>query len=228
MAHRDFLHDYVRRSGLSPEPDIAEIFERVRVIPYAVTNHRSARSVIETGRGSCSGKHVLLSMLLQRFGHSSEIITVKTRIDPKMMGGSFLPRSLRALAAGATVTDFHHFVRMRIGGCPIDLDVTWDDSLSRVGVTVNSRWDGQSNTRIAFAPEEVVGSGGWQDLATFKQALIDSMGADDRRRRQQFFDGFTSWLDEVVRRTGPSDGSMGKRPAVESRDTVEATSCAES
>ena len=82
---------FLNRAGLSATPRVVDLFDSVRRIPYAVTGDRTAEGVVECWRGSCSGKHALLWLMLQHFGHEARIVTVETTVDSALPARSSVP-----------------------------------------------------------------------------------------------------------------------------------------
>lgn len=171
-------------------------------------------------RGSCSGKHILLSLLFDLFGYSSKIVTVETTIDPMELGGEEMPRWLLDYADEAPITDFHHFVQLGFGKQALNLDATWDDSLLGMGFRVNAGWDGLSNTCLAFTPTRVVGISSADDVADFKRQLLETLTREQLERRRRFFDALTGWMDSEVRSTPMNRESSERCPECTSASRV--------
>jgi hypothetical protein len=221
MAADTTVRIFLERADLAATTRIVDLFRAVRRIPYAVTGDRTARGVVERWSGSCSGKHILLSMVLGHFGHSSRIATIETTADRGLPEHSRVARRIIELANANVIPDFHHFVQVRCEDHWIDLDATWDDSLESFGFPVNRNWDGTSNTRIAFSPIRVVGYSSAEDLPALKSQLLGGLSASRRENRREFFRELTVWLSEEVRfdSTTPASGVLatGRQTSADGR-----------
>jgi len=199
MAADSTVRIFLERADLAATTGIVDLFHAVRRIPYSVTGDRSARGVVERWRGSCSGKHVLLSTVLGHFGFESRIVTVETTADRGLPKNSRVSKRIFELARVNVIPDFHHYSQVLLEGHWVDLDATWDDSLESQGFPVNRSWDGASNTRLAFTPIVVVGYSSGEDLPALKSRLLGGLSASQRENRREFFRELTGWLREQVR-----------------------------
>ena len=171
---------------------LIDVYHAIRNIPYGSTGVREPSEVIRGNLGSCSGKHLALRDLLRQTGHAAEIITMFTYFNERTPVVESFPDELKRMCRADRIPDFHHYVRVAVGGAWIKLDATWHDAMIPYGFPVNHAWNGQGDTILAADPIREYPN--VEDLITRKQQLIDSLPADEREKRARFFGLLTDWI----------------------------------
>ncbi len=168
------------------------IYERIRDIPYAIipdlNDTESYIEILKLGKGSCMPKHFLLSNMYQRLG-----LLVLYVVYPFRWGEVRLayPPRLKKLAEAMPLC-YHIACRVDIGGELVLVDATLDKPLKRLGLPVNERWDGMSNTLLPVNP-------------CGEEQLYHPSEAYHTQARPEgdaiaFYDELNRWLDEVRKR----------------------------
>lgn len=187
-SYKSFLQTRV----LGQPPSLPEVYHAVRNIPYGSTGERDPVKIIANNLGSCSGKHILLRDLLREIGMEAEIITMFTHFNRGIHSHPAMPAELRAMIEGEEVHDFHQYVRARRNGHWIRLDATWHDLLIHYGFPVNHNWRGEGDTVLAASPIREYPA--VEDLAAWKQELLQQLKPRERETRSRFFRYLTEWM----------------------------------
>lgn len=168
----------------APDGSLARVFERVRDIPYGVIGTRDPEQVYLKNTGTCSGKHFLFFELAAALGfevkhfmcsHSFRDFPVK------------LPPHLSKMLEEKDILDYHNFVKVRVDGRRLTVDLTWDLPLKKYGFPVNENLDG----KVSGAS---IGTWETSDPEKFKEDHIASMSKMERERRKLFLQGLSDWV----------------------------------
>lgn len=173
----------------------ARAFALVRDMPYGRASSRRPEVIIDEWRGTCSGKHYLLSGLFRELGLVCRLC-LATHVFDEAATRRFPPH-LRAEAVAAPVPDVHTFLRLRSPGGWMDVDATWPRGAGRVGLPVNERWAFGESMRLACAPIEIVEVPAGADPQAVKEALIARHCAGHVERRDRFIEALGTWLAET-------------------------------
>lgn len=167
------------------------IYERIRDIPYAVipelNDAERYAKILRLGKGSCTPKHFLLCNMYQRLGMMVLYIVYPFRWDEVEI--EYPPRLNRL--AQAMSTSYHLACKVDIGGELVLVDATLDPVLKRLGLPVNTQWDGTSNTVLPINPC------GEEQLYHPSEAHLMQPRLDEESLA--FYDELNSWLEEVRR-----------------------------
>jgi len=124
------------------------IFERIRDIPYAVipelNDSERYPDILRVRKGSCLPKHLLLCNMYQRLGLTVLYAVYPFRWDELEID---YPPKLRRLAK-AMPPSRHLACKVDIDGRLVLVDATLDPPLERLGLPVNKKWDGKSDTLL--------------------------------------------------------------------------------
>jgi len=124
------------------------IFERIRDIPYAVipelNDSERYPNILRVRKGSCLPKHLLLCNMYQRLGLTVLYAVYPFRWDELEID---YPPKLRRLAK-AMPPSHHLACKVDIDGRLVLVDATLDPPLERLGLPVNKKWDGKSDTLL--------------------------------------------------------------------------------
>ena len=109
--------------------------------------------VIATGKGACTGKHLLLRDLLRHVGETADVEFIEGDFAASM---PVVPHQCRrSSSAGYQRAGFPIFTAMscgRVASGEVKLDATWPDRVASLGYPVNAKWDGIGDTRVAIEP----------------------------------------------------------------------------
>ena len=152
--------------GSDKTPSVAEVFHAVRRLPYFSSGNRSLETLLKTGRGSCSSKHILLATLLNKLGIKAEVELVLGDFGLPLKAVREIPDALRKFSEQG-IRDVHNVVRAWIEGQPVILDATWHDAVIPHGFRVNHHWEGAGDTVIAVDVEKFLGPA--SDVAKAKE-----------------------------------------------------------
>jgi hypothetical protein len=162
MADR-VVRRFLARAGLPAAPEVRDVVEALRSVPYGRPDPRSEEGLVTQWRGTCSTKHALLIRCLRGLAPDSNPRTVHRvhRVTPDAALSTFGPRAASAVPPEGVV-DVHTYVVATLDGRDVVLDVTFP----------GPPWDGAGDMTIAAAEGEDVPAG--PDPATTKAALVDA------------------------------------------------------
>jgi hypothetical protein len=179
----------------SNEEALVCVFEAVRDIPYGSTGERDPEKIVTENLGSCSGKHLLLSKLLDLLGFENKIVTCFHHFNEALPDRTDYPDRFKQIIRNHNVIDFHHFVNLKRGGRWLNIDATWDCHLHDFGFPVNFGWQGYTDTTVAVKPIRFYPE--TDDLVGLKIKLIDELPQHDKEIRAEFLSLLTEWLKEI-------------------------------
>ncbi len=178
--------------GMSAEDARITIFYRIRDIPYAVlpelNDPERFVDIVKLNRGSCTPKHFLLCNMFQKIG--LEVLYV---VYPFLWGDfeALYPPELRDLARTMPMS-YHLACKVDIQGNLVLVDATIDPALQKLGLPVNNKWDGFSETLLAMNP-----CGEEQLYHPSEARLMQPQNTDEKSLA--FYNGLNSWLERVRR-----------------------------
>lgn len=189
----------LQAEGVTP----VTLYHAVRRFRYASSGQRDPLSVLRTGEGACTAKHILLRDLLRRTGVAAEVEIAEGDFGRCLPSSGPVPAELRALTDAGPIHDFHNYVAAELDGRRVLLDATWHDAVAAHGFDVNSDWTGQGDTRLALTPERRLGA--VEDVASEKARLLEGMDPVERERRARFLALLSQWIKtlEPNRETSP-------------------------
>jgi hypothetical protein len=173
-------------------PSVPSVYHAVRNLAYASDGNRDPARVIDTKRGACTGKHLLLRDLLRHIGEKADVELVAGDFAAGMPQVASMPEALRAWISTGGIRDFHCYVVWTDAGREVKLDATWPDMMEPFGYAVNSGWDGKGDTRIALNPDGIKVRD--EDVIARKEALLATLSDQQRRDRREFLDLLTGWM----------------------------------
>ena len=177
--------------GSDKTPNLTEVFHSVRRLPYLSSSDRSLETILKTGKGSCSSKHILLATLLNKLGIKAEVELVLGDFGSPLEAARDIPDTLLKFSQQG-IRDVHNVVRAWIEGQPVILDATWHDAVIPHGFRVNHHWEGAGDTVIAVDVEKFLGPA--LDVAAAKEKIISSWPATEQIRRRHFLDMINTWV----------------------------------
>ena len=171
-----------------PQRRIA-VFEYVRDIAYGDIGARNPLDVLQKRKGTCSGKHALLKLLLESLDYEVQSWFAKHNF------GDFpiqeWPEELQ-IFKGKQITDYHDFLKVKIGNQWVTIDAIFDIPLKKLGFPVQS-WDGESDMKLPVRAEEIFKAEG--DMEEHKKKLIGALPEEKQKERKAFLSTLTTWLD---------------------------------
>ncbi len=175
--------------------DAVGAFHAVRRLPYHSSGARTAVSVLDTGRGACTAKHILLRDLLRRIGEDATVEIAAGDFGADMPVAPGMPPALAAMIRDGGVHDFHCYV---VTGGPAGeqrLDATWPDALAAHGFAVNADWAGGGDTRLALHPTGVRVRD--EDVAAAKARLLAALTPHQAEDRRRFLKLLSEWMAQI-------------------------------
>ncbi len=201
-------HDIVRETfskwtqGCDPLRARIVLFERVRDIPYGYPASRDPVEVLQTGRGSCSGKHYLLGELYRLLGLSVRHMICTHRFNESPL---VFPAPMQEMLRKNEIVDLHDYLQIAIDGNWVDVDVTWQRDLREFGFPVNEDWDGQSAMLLSVVPEDFAIAE--RDPERLKDELLSKLTPRQRALRKQFLEALNGWIQELTAEMQRESGS---------------------
>lgn len=160
---------FLERAGLDPNASIPEIVNAIRNIPHARPGERSARGVIESWRGTCSTKLLLLNAVCREL--DLRFFNRVFRLTPDAARDKLGEGAAAAIPPNGTI-DVHTFAIARLGGRDIVIDVTFPSDIS---------WNGIDDMDVPWPDGEDFESPG--DPIAHKEELVRRFGDPDVRAR---------------------------------------------
>lgn len=198
-AYRDALAAFhARHVTAKGREGAVQAFHSVRNLPYFSGPDRTPLAALQSGRGACTAKHIVLRDLLRGLGYAAEVELVACDFAAAVPCVPSMPAALRAFvqAGGAQaggVQDIHCWVRVVMDGDSLLLDATWPDSLAPYGFAVNTAWNGVGETRPVAAGGIVRAT--VEDVLASKAALLAQLPQHEADRRKQFLAALSEWLE---------------------------------
>ncbi|TFF97143.1 MAG: hypothetical protein EU547_05095 [Promethearchaeota archaeon] len=191
-------------SELSLENQIVKIFEKVRDIPFGrnKTNSRDPMDVYEFNKGTCSGKNFLLRELYKGIGlKTRDMICMQRWKDltwfptDKYKIVEF-PEDLKLLLQDNEIIDFHNYVKVLVDGKWIQVDVTIDKPLTKLGFFTTEDWDGNSDMPLCFCGTDKIWDCG-DEGPSKKKELIKKLPEGIVSARKEFLLKMTEWINKL-------------------------------
>lgn len=179
----------------SPQEARIAIFEGIRDIPYAVVSELvhpvRYSNILRINKGSCTPKHLLMCEMYRRLGLHVLYDVYPFKWDELEID---YPPWLSKLAKSVPAT--HHLAcKVEIEGNLVLVDATVDPGLEKLGIPVNRKWDGRSDTLLPMQTH------GEEELYHPSEAQL--LEASFGEEALAFYDGLNAWLESA--RYSPSD-----------------------
>jgi hypothetical protein len=187
---------------LSEDDQVVEIFERVRDIHFGSIGSRNPMDVYKTNKGTCSGKHFLLRELYKGIGlKTKDMVCMQRWKDLIWFPTSrykivnFSDKLMKMLEENEII-DFHNYVKILVNGKWIQVDVTIDRPLTKLGFFTTENWNGKSDMPLCFCGSHKVWDCGDNGLKK-KRELIQQLPENIKTARNQFLQSMTKWIDNL-------------------------------
>ena len=142
-----------QRDLLEPGTQIGlvEAYTLVRDMPYQRASDRRPETLIDEWRGTCSGKHYLLSALFAELGYHSQVMAC-TSVEA--IGEDNIPPELHDLwaSAGGRFVDVHNYLVLELPDGEMVVDATWPLGSQQYGLKVNMDFVLGQNQQLACNP----------------------------------------------------------------------------
>ncbi len=176
--------------GKSAKDARITIFYKIRDIPYAVipelNDPERYKDVLKLNRGSCTPKHFLLYYMYQKIG-----LEVLYAVYPFRWSdfATIYPPELQELAETMPLS-YHLACKVDMDGKLVLVDATIDPALQKIGLPVNKRWDGFSDTLLAVNPC------GEEQLYHPSEVRFMQLPITDEKSLA-FYNRLNLWLEEI-------------------------------
>ncbi len=158
---QDIWSDFCRKSRLDQNPEVREVVEAVRFIPYGRPTERTAQGVVDEWRGTCSTKHELLALLTRdrwpdfnpQIMH--RVYTLTPSVARRLFGDAAL-----AVVPSDGIADVHTYMTAVVEGRRVVIDAT----------VPGAPWDGRSDMVLACG--EGIDVDGGDDPSMTKERLV--------------------------------------------------------
>jgi hypothetical protein len=191
-AYGTALDAFVTR--VSGDPVV--LFHAVRAMPYYSGLDRTPLAALQSGRGACTAKHLILRDALRRAGHRAEVELVEGDFAGAIPDHPSMPDALRDEIRQGGITDYHCRVRLTTPGQPHRrLDATWPDALIPWGFITARGWDGTGDTVQAIARVRIAAC--VDDVLSEKARLLSGLSPASAARRLRFLRMLSEWLEGV-------------------------------
>jgi len=190
--------DLIRRTfqkwtdGCDPLRSRIALFEHVRDIPYYYPSPRDPSEVLESGYGSCSGKHYLLAEMFRLLSLDVRHMICTHRFNESPI---VFPGPMQEMLRKNEIIDMHDYLQVAVNGEWVDVDATWPIGLREFGFPVNENWDGNSAMLLSVVPEDLAIAE--RDAEARKEELLSKLPPRQRALRKEFLTALSSWVREL-------------------------------
>ncbi len=187
---------------LSQDRQIIKIFKKVRDIQFGSIDSRNPMDVYKANKGTCSGKHFLLRDLYKGIGlKTKDMICMQRWKDLIWFPTSRykivnFSEKLKNILEKNEIIDFHNYIKILVDGKWIQLDVTIDKPLKKLGFFTTESWDGKSNMPLCFCGSHKIWDCGDDGLEK-KKKLVEQLSEHIKTARHQFLQSMTKWIDNL-------------------------------
>jgi transglutaminase-like putative cysteine protease len=150
----DIIEKYLREwtRSLKWQDAVIAIYNRIRDIPYAVVPELNSPvdyiNILKLNRGSCTPKHLLLGNMYRRLG--LDVLYVVFPYSWAQFEELYPPDLWQRALKMPPVN--HLACKVQIDGRYVLVDATIDLPLGKIGLPINTVWDGRSDTCIPVLP----------------------------------------------------------------------------
>lgn len=188
------LDDFLDRHAGGKRATVPAVYHAVRNLTYASDGNRTPEVVIATGKGSCTGKHLLLRDLLRHVGESADVEFIEGDFAAAMPVVPSMSEELKDWVTSGGISDFHCYVVWQDGEREVKLDATWPDRMAPLGYPVNAKWDGFGDTCVAINAGTIRGRA--EDVLERKAALLSTLTEKQTNDRLRFLKLLTEWMPQ--------------------------------
>jgi len=184
------------------DQQIIKIFEKVRDIRFGRMGSRDPMDVYKENKGTCSGKNFLLRELYKAIGLETKDMICMQRWKDLIWfpTGRYkivqFPDHLVKMLKEKEIIDFHNYVKILLNRKWIQVDVTIDKPLTKVGFFTTEVWDGKSDMPLCFCGTDKIWDCG-NDGASKKKELTHQLPERIQVARNQFLEKMTKWIDNL-------------------------------
>lgn len=187
---------------LSLNDQIVKIFEKVRDIRFGSISSRNPIDVYKANKGTCSGKHFLIKELYKGIGLKTKDMICMQRWKDLIWfpTGNYeivnFSEELIDMLKEYEIIDFHNYLKIFIDGKWIQLDVTIDKPLKKLGFFTTENWDGKSDMPLCFCGTNKI----WDcedNGMEQKRNLVNQLPKKIRTARKEFLEQMTKWIDAL-------------------------------
>ncbi|CAN7508940.1 hypothetical protein LJR230_003428 [Trinickia sp. LjRoot230] len=177
---RAFVDDVARVCDAHGQPcGLREVLFCIRDIPYGrPAAPRDPLSVLADWKGTCSGKHLLASRVLEFIGANARLLCQPYRLDDAR---DTLPRDVVQPYLGRGIWDVHNFLVVDTAARPLKVDLTWSRQLAGFGFPTTLVWDGASDFQIAAPQGHALTIDHPAELNDQKEALLQRLNSPAAR-----------------------------------------------
>jgi hypothetical protein len=169
--------------------DIINLILRIRDIPYGTVGSRLPEDVYKNNKGTCSGKHALLKELLIELNiQVKEMIAIHKFNNLKIN----FPDNLQSILNNNEIIDPHNFLRVKIDDKWLNVDITWDKPLHKLGFEINETWNGEADMKLCVISNDISEP---KDITKFKEEFINKLTPEQQKTRKTFIEQLSIWLD---------------------------------
>jgi hypothetical protein len=188
--------------GCDPLRSRITLFEHVRDLPYYYPSPRDPSEVLQSGRGSCSGKHYVLGAMFRLLGLEVRHMICTHRFNESLI---VFPGPMQEMLRKNEIIDMHDSLQIAVDDAWVDVDATWPSGLREFGFPVNEDWDGKHAMPLSVVAEDLVIAEG--DPETLKEELLSKLTPRQRALRKQFLIALSSWVQELSAELRRDSGS---------------------
>lgn len=189
--------------GCDPLRARVVLFERVRDLPYSYPSSRDPLTVLQQGRGSCSGKHYLLGEMFRLLGLHVRHMICTHRFNESPLP---FPPPMQEMLRKNEIVDLHDYVQIAVNDGWVDIDATWERGLREFGFPVNEDWDGRSPMLLSVVAEDYAVAE--RDPERLKEELLSKLTPRQRALRKQFLEALSGWIQELTAEIQRDSGAV--------------------
>jgi len=190
---------------LSLNEQIIKIFKRVRDIRFGSIDSRNPMDVFKANKGTCSGKHFLIKELYKGIGLQTKDMICMQRWKDLIWFPTdqykivHFSEELIEMLKKNEIIDFHNYLKVLINGEWIQIDVTIDKPLKKLGFFTTENWDGKSDMPLCFCGTSKIWDCENEGMEQ-KRILVNQLPIEIRTARKEFLKRLTLWIDNLRER----------------------------
>lgn len=185
---------------LNPTDARISIFEHIRDIPWYVAPYlRDPTSgpvqMLEEKRGSCIPKHYLLGKMFEFLN-----VSVKYVSYPFSWKDVQIPYPEKILELSKLIpVQYHLACKANLSGRWVLLDATWDPPLRAIGLPINLRWNGLSDTEPALPALDEIEHADASERHEYVERMKSKWSTQDGELSEEFYRSMSGWFEEIRR-----------------------------
>jgi len=176
---------------MSKEQQLISIVNLIAKIPWGEA--RTPETVLQKGKGTCQGKHLLLQACLDELRIKYKPVVCTFYYSEQ---GLKLPPNLIKIIKEGEWIHGHNFLKIQnFEGKFVDIDITWNRELKPYGFLCSPvNWDGK---KPIIGMKKIVKRWDGINVEKIKSEIINSLNPELKERRHRFVKELVAWVEGI-------------------------------